>query len=252
MWQHVRCRLWSLRIADNWGAWGKPAQKTELQEVLQVRQTLSFTIAHCHALGQLALIPPDPWAPLKSISAIDPKGLFQGDQYCPPVPNGQAGGGGGEVMCRGCSVPANQDLSLGSLIRKWTALSCDKGWATDGKQSQGGGDEKRRIFKSLYLFQMYLIRAVYFFLDLGNERHICSKFCPYRHAVKLRWQSNTGRETDFLKEGLKEHLQGKHFLSSFRELWLCLGMYSNNCSWSSKSFTTCCSLVLCKCQWKTP
>lgn len=45
------CRLWTLRIADSWRARGKPAQKTELQEVPQVWQTMSFTIAHCYALG---------------------------------------------------------------------------------------------------------------------------------------------------------------------------------------------------------
>lgn len=86
------------------------SQKTELQEVPQGSERRCdnpvVQRALCPADGLPSSLlthkPLSVWfASLKLVSAIDPKGLFQGGEYCPPVPNGQAEGGGGEVMCRG-------------------------------------------------------------------------------------------------------------------------------------------------------
>lgn len=69
-----------------------------------------------------------------------------------------------------------------------------------------------------------LIKARETFPGLGNEGHTVPS--GSLQAVRLRWQRNAA---DFLKEDLKEHLQGKlSLLPLFRALWE--QMYSNNCS----------------------
>lgn len=77
-----------------------------------------------------------------------------------------------------------QTKTLESLVRQRTTLSCSKGWATDGKQSLEGG-AKEDDTHITYLFQMDLIRAIDIFPHLGNERHICSKFCPLSCSLQV-------------------------------------------------------------------
>lgn len=58
------CRLWAPRRADNGGAWGKPAQKTELQEVprdsaRRCDKPCRSPLCTAMSWGWFALIPPD-------------------------------------------------------------------------------------------------------------------------------------------------------------------------------------------------
>lgn len=66
----------------------------------------------------------------------------------------------------------------------------------------------------------------YFFSDLGNWRHIWSKFsppsCSLQAFCKAKMTKQYCRRTRLFEGDLKEHFQARLFLlSSFWELWLC-------------------------------
>lgn len=121
---------------------------------------------------------------------------------CPPVSKGwDEAGGREESMCWSCS--------FGCFVHPRTALSCCQEWARGGKQSQRGGDGKKR--RSNHLTSSRCVNQgkgdISWLKDIFAQSSVPSGSLQ---AVRLRWQRNAAEEPDFLREDLKELLQGKY------------------------------------------